>query len=178
MISGHVFIATSLDGFIARENGDIAWLLERDDPTEDHGYEQFIAAIDTIVMGRGTFETIREVEPWPYTRPIVVLSQTLAGQDVPQNLDGKVRFMHKSPVELMAMLDREGIERVYVDGGLVVQSFLRLGLIADMVITRVPVLLGGGRALFGSLPADIAFTHEETTSFPSGLVQSRYRVNS
>ncbi|MEN2976966.1 dihydrofolate reductase family protein [Tistrella bauzanensis] len=177
MISGHVFIATSLDGFIARSDGDIDWLLERDNPAEDHGYDAFIAAIDIILMGRGTFQKMHTVRPWPYNRPIVVLSSTMTQADLPDDLVDKVRVANKTPEEAMRMLEIEGHRKVYVDGGLLIQSFLRAGLIADIVITSVPVLLGEGRRLFGSVAADISLRHEGTTSFPSGLVQSRYRVD-
>ncbi|HEY4545337.1 MAG TPA: dihydrofolate reductase family protein [Pedomonas sp.] len=176
MISGHVFIATSLDGFIARADGDIGWLLQRDDPSEDHGYDDFIKDIDVILMGRGTFEAMQAVRPWPYTRPVLVLSGSLKDDQMPDDLAGKVRFSDKSPEQAMAMLEAEGSRRVYVDGGLVIQSFLRAGLISDMVITSVPVLLGQGRRLFGPLPSDISLIHEGTRSFASGLVQSRYRI--
>jgi dihydrofolate reductase len=177
MITGHVFIATSLDGFIARSDGDIAWLLERDNPDEDHGYDAFIADIDIILMGRGTFEKMRAVRPWPYSRPVVVLSSTMAQTDLPDDLIKKVRVVNKAPEEAMRMLEIEGHRKVYVDGGLLIQSFLRAGLIADMVITSVPVLLGEGRRLFGKTGADISLRLEETKSFPSGLVQSRYGVD-
>lgn len=176
MTSGHVFIATSLDGYIARNDGAIEWLLERDDPSEDHGYDAFIETIDAIIMGRGTFEAVRNITPWFYTRPVLVLSATLADQRPPAELEYKVRFSGKSPEQAMAMLEAEGCRRVYVDGGQIIQSFLRLGLIDDMTITQVPVLLGGGRRLFGPTPSDICLAHEATQTFPSGLVQSRYRV--
>lgn len=176
MITGHVFIATSLDGFIAREDGDIGWLLDRDDPAEDHGYDAFIATIDAIVMGRGSYETVRDMRPWPYARPVLVMSSTLADQPPPEGAEGAVRFTGKTPAQAMAMLEAEGRRRVYVDGGRLIQSFLREGLVADMVITRVPVLLGQGRSLFGPLAADLPLVHESTLGFPSGLVQSRYRV--
>jgi dihydrofolate reductase len=178
MISGHVFIATSIDGFIARDDGDIGWLLQRDDPSEDHGYDAFIETIDVILMGRGSYESIRDVKPWPYTRPVLVLSATLEGQQTPPELEGRVRFFGKSPEQAMAMLEAEGCRRVYVDGGLIIQSFLRAGLISDMVITHVPVLLGQGRSLFGQIPSDIPLVHEDTRAFASGLVQSRYRIAS
>lgn len=176
MTTGHVFIATSLDGFIARADGDIGWLLERDDPAEDHGYDSFIADKDVIVMGRGTYESMRDVRPWPYTRPVLVLSATLTQGDVPKELSEEVRVMDMSPAQVMEFLETEGKRRVYVDGGLVIQSFLRAGLIADMVITTVPPLLGQGRPLFGALPGDVPLVHEGTESFPSGLVQSCYRI--
>ena len=111
MISGHVFIATSLDGYIARNDGAIEWLLERDDPSEDHGYDAFIETIDAIIMGRGTFEAVRDIRPWFYTRPVLVLSATLADQRPPAELEDKVRFSGKSPEQAMAMLEAEGCRR-------------------------------------------------------------------
>ena len=176
MPSGHVFIAMSLDGFIARPDGAIDWLLARDASDEDHGYEQFIAGIDAIMMGRGTYEKVQEFDPWPYERPVLVLSATLAGSSVPARLQGKVRVVDLSPEDALSMLQAEGCRRVYVDGGKLIQSCLRRGLIEDMVITLVPVLLGNGRPLFGALEADLSLAHQATVSFPSGLVQTRYRV--
>lgn len=176
MTTGHVFIATSLDGYIARPDGDIGWLLGRDDPAEDHGYDAFIAGMDAIVMGRGSYEKVREFDAWPYQLPVLVLSKQLAGTPVPEALQGKVRFSGLAPAEAMAQLTRDGLRRVYVDGGKVVQSFLREGLVADMVITIVPVLIGAGRPLFGALPRDRDLQLVASRSFPSGLVQSTYRL--
>jgi dihydrofolate reductase len=178
MITGHVFIAASLDGFIARDDGGIEWLLEYDASGEDHGYDAFIRDIDAIIMGRGTFETVRDMKPWFYTRPVLVLSTTLAETPAPAELAGKVRFTEKSPQQAMAMLEAEGCRRVYVDGGRIIQSFLREGLISDLVVTRVPLLLGSGRPLFGPVSRDIHLAHASTHPFPSGLVQSTYRIAS
>lgn len=176
MISGHVFIATSLDGYIARKNGDIEWLLQQDFPDENHGYENFINNIDAIIMGRGTFETVCGFMPWPYKQPIVVLSSTLTQQPVPEHLVGKVRFSSQTPEQVMQILESEGCKRVYIDGGQVIQSFLKQGLIHDLIITKIPVLLGEGRPLFGPLPQDILLKHLNTQSFPSGLIQSHYEI--
>lgn len=176
MPSCHVFIATSLDGFIARKDGAIDWLLARDAGGEDHGYTRFIAGIDAIVMGRGSYEKVLEFDAWPYDRPVLVLSATLAGAPVPERLTGKVRVVDLSPGDALAMLQAEGCRRVYVDGGKLIQSFLRHGLVEDLVITVVPVLLGSGLPLFGALDAEISLAHEATVTFPSGLVQTRYRV--
>ncbi len=176
MITAHVFIAISLDGFIARPDGDIGWLLQRDDPMEDHGYSDFIADKDMIVMGRGSYEKVMTFGTWPYDRPVLVLSRQLAGTSVPEALRGKVQFSNLAPKEALAELTQQNVHRVYVDGGQLVQSFLRDGLINDMVITTVPVLIGAGRPLFGALPQDIDLTLLSSRSFPSGLVQSTYRV--
>lgn len=176
MITGHVFIATSLDGFIARSDGTLDWLLSRDAPEEDHGYAAFIAGMDCILMGRGTYEAVLGFPDWPYGLPVLVLSKTLAGQPVPDALRGKVTFADLSPARAMEQLAAQGHRRAYIDGGQIVQSFLRAGLIADMIITTAPVLIGQGRPLFGTLPQDIALIHGGTTAFPSGLVQSTWRV--
>lgn len=176
MTTAHVFIAISLDGFIARQDGDIDWLLQRDDPTEDHGYTDFIADKDMIVMGRGSYEKILSLGPWPYDKPVLVLSEQLANTPVPDGLKGKVRFSDSSPKTTMADLAKENVRRVYVDGGRLVQSFLRDGLIDDIVITSVPVLIGSGRPLFGVLAQDIDLKLVSSRSFPSGLVQSMYRI--
>jgi len=176
MPTGHVFIATSLDGYIARPDGDIGWLLERDAADEDHGYTDFIADKDMIVMGRGSFEKVRTFATWPYDWPVLVLSSQLAGTPVPASLDGKVRFSNLAPREAMHMLGEQGVRRVYVDGGRLLQSFLREGLIEDMVITTVPVLIGAGRPLFGPVARDLDLELLGSRSFPSGLVQSSYRV--
>lgn len=176
MITGHVFIATSLDGYIARENGDLDWLLKFNDAGEDHGYNDFIKRIDVIVMGRGTYESVRKMGEWTYTRPVLVLSAKLSAQTVPAELTGKVRFSDKSPRDAMAMLSSEGSRHVYVDGGQVIQSFLKSSMISDMVITTVPILLGAGRTLFGKGQRDLELVHKNTRSFPSGLVQSAYDI--
>lgn len=176
MITGHVFIATSLDGFIARPDGDIEWLLKRDDPSEDNGYNTFIENIDGIIMGRGTYEKVLQFEEWFYTKPVIVLSKSLTSSSVPERLADKVSILSLTPRELMNRLAKENWKRVYVDGGQLIQSFLQENLIEDMTITRVPVLLGQGRSLFGPLKNEISLEHLTSSAFPSGLVQSHYRI--
>lgn len=174
MTTAHVFIAISLDGFIARPDGDIGWLLQRDDPAEDHGYSAFIGDKDVIVMGRGSYEKVLTLDTWPYDLPVLVLSEQLADTPVPEGLKGKLRFSNRAPKDTMEELTEQGVHRVYVDGGRLVQSFLRDGLIADVVISTIPVLIGSGRPLFGALSEDIDLKLISSRSFPSGLVQSTY----
>ncbi|MFA7265830.1 MAG: dihydrofolate reductase family protein [Candidatus Nanopelagicales bacterium] len=176
MTSAHAFIATSLDGYIAREDGDISWLLERDDPTEDHGYNDFIADIGVIVMGRGSYDKVLTFDQWPYELPVVVLSATLTDSDVPLHLVGKVEVTSQTPSQVMQDLAHRGLDRVYLDGGRVIQSFLRAGLVSDLVVTTVPVILGAGRRLFGEVSTDIDLALVDVRRFPSGLVQSKYSV--
>lgn len=176
MTKGHVFIGTSVDGFIARRGGDIAWLTGFSSLGEDHGYDVHMARVDGIIMGRGTFEAVKDIKPWFYEKTVLVLSRRLASSDIPQSLRGRVEIVNAAPHEAMKIAADRGWRGVYIDGGSVIQSFLRAGLIEDMVISRVPVLIGEGLPLFGVLDADIALEHIKTTSFPSGLVQSHYRV--
>ena len=176
MTTAHVFIATSVDGFIARLDGGIDWLTPFADPVDDAGYADFMADKELIVMGRGTFESVRSFDPWPYTKRVMVISHHLTEADVPAHLQGKVELTHATPRELLHALDRQGVGRVYVDGGKLIQSFLREGLIQDLVITTVPVLLGSGRRLFGELNRDIALACVASRRLRSGLVQSTYRV--
>jgi dihydrofolate reductase len=175
MAIGWVFIAASLDGYIARLDGDISWLMERNDPKENYGYDDFMANIDVIVMGSGSYNAIKHTTPWPYDRPVIVLSQSLSSADLLAQ-HGQVSISRESPGQLTERLVLEGCKGIYVDGGLVVQSFLRLGLISEIIITCIPVLLGQGRALFGPLDADITLVHRRTRTFPPGFVQSHYSV--
>jgi dihydrofolate reductase len=176
MTTGHVFIATSLDGFIARRDGSLDWLIKQPTDGEDHGYDAFMASVDGLVMGRGSFETVLAFEAWPYEKPVIVMSRSLAEADIPASLRPKVRLSRATPRALMQELAAEGWQRAYIDGGKLIQSFLREGLIADITLTRVPVLIGQGRPLFGDLPQDIVLEHLSTRGFRSGLVTSKYRV--
>lgn len=167
-----VFIATSLDGFIARPDGRLDWLPEPDE-AEDYGYAAFMASVDVLVMGRTTFDVVRSFGSWPYggTR-VVVLTRRPLPDDLPPTASGS----SLEPEPLLRQLGADGIQRVYVDGGRTIQRFLRAGLIGELIVTRVPVLLGEGIPLFGTLPHDVPLTHVETKSFANGLVQSRYHV--
>ncbi|ASC91536.1 dihydrofolate reductase family protein [Alcaligenes nematophilus] len=178
MSTAHVFIGTSLDGFIAKPDGDIAWLLERSDPAEDHGYMAFIADKDAVVMGRGTYEKVLTFDVWPYQLPVVVLSRQLADTSVPEHRQGKVRFSRQTPEQLMEQLAAENLQRIYVDGGQLIQSFLRAGLVHEMILSTMPVLIGEGRRLFGDVNQDMDWRLLSSQSFPSGLVQSRYQFKS
>lgn len=167
-----VFIATSLDGFIAREDGALDWL--PNDP-EPHGYDEFMATVDAIVIGRKTFETVLSFGGWAYgSKPVVVLTSKPAALTAPEG--AVCDMMNGTPREVVARLAERGLEHLYVDGGVTIQGFLEAGLIQRMVITRIPVLLGRGIPLFGPISRDVRFEHVTTRSFPSGLVQSEYRV--
>jgi dihydrofolate reductase len=168
-----VFIATSLDGFIARKDGGLDWLPQ--DGGEPHGYDEFIATVDAIVIGRKTFETVLGFEAWPYgTKPVIVLSSTPSALHAPEG--AVCDFMTGSPSEVVERLSARGFTHLYVDGGITIQRFLDAGLIQRVIITRIPVLLGDGIPLFGPVRRDIRLTHVGTRAFPSGMVQSEYVV--
>lgn len=173
-----VFIATSLDGFISRTDGSIDWLDEanrRVPPGEDCGYGQFMSTVDALVMGRHTFELARSFGEWPYGQtPVVVLSSRLAS--LPHGVPGTVSLSHEAPRALVERLSQQGMKRLYVDGGVTIQRFLSDGLIDDITITRIPVLLGAGRPLFGPLAQDVRLEHLSTRTYDFGFVQSKYRV--
>jgi dihydrofolate reductase len=105
---------------------------------------------------------------------VIVLSNQRANEPAPLALKGKVQFSNLTPKHLIEQLDEQKVHRVYLDGGQLIQSFLRENLVTDMVITTVPVLLGSGRPLFGAMPQDADFKLLSSRSFPSGLVQSHY----
>ncbi|MBO9589346.1 dihydrofolate reductase family protein [Devosia sp.] len=176
MPSAHVFIATSLDGYIARRNDDIDWLTSFSALGEDHGYNTHIARMDGIIMGRGTYEKVLTFDQWYYEKPVLVLSSSLDPASVPERLQGKVEIVNVTPEAAMDLAAARGWNRIYADGGKLIQSFLRAGFVEDMIISRIPILLGDGIPLFGPLDQDVGLEHIETKSFPSGLVQSHYRV--
>jgi dihydrofolate reductase len=167
-----VFVGTSLDGFIARANGSLDFLPPGGG--EPHGYHEFMATVDALVIGRNTYETVLAFDEWPYgENPVFVLStRTLA----PAPPGAVVERLSGEPSEIVARLAARGVGHAYVDGGITVQRFLRAGLIDRLIVTRVPVLIGEGIPLFGALPKDIPLRHVATRQFASGLVQSEYRV--
>jgi dihydrofolate reductase len=168
-----VFVGTSLDGFIARLNGAFDFLPPGGG--EPHGYDEFMASVDTLVVGHKTLETVLGLTEWPYSkkRVVVLSSQPL---DLSRVRGGMVEQMSGSPPEIAAKLEASGSRHIYVDGGITIQGFLRAGLIQRITITRVPVLIGEGIPLFGVLPRDIKLRHLGTQSYPSGLVKSEYEV--
>ena len=167
-----VFVGTSVDGFIARANGDLDWLPPGGG--EPHGYDEFMATVDALVIGRKTFETVLGFDEWPYSeKPVFVLSTRKLAAAPPGAV---VEHMSGDPIEIVSQLTARGIEHIYVDGGITIQRFLRAGLIQRLVITRVPVLIGEGVPLFGPLMRDIHLEHVATRQYASGLVSSEYVV--
>ena len=168
-----VYIGTSLDGFIARMDGNIDWLTQYANDDAIHAYQEFINGIDAIVIGRGTFEKILTFPSWPYEKKAFVLSTSL--KQLPGTLKDKATLLSMKPKELLSYLAGMDFSSIYVDGGKVIQYFLKEDLIDDLIISRVPVLIGNGIPLFGFLNGDLKFKHMRTEIQSNGLVRSYYK---
>lgn len=167
-----VFVGISLDGFMARTNHELDFLPPGGG--EPHGYDEFMATVDALVIGRKTFDTVLAFDPWPYGRkPVFVLSS----RALPPTPAGAVlEHMSGAPEAIVSQLAARGIQHIYVDGGITIQRFLQAGLVQRLIVTRVPVLIGSGIPLFGPLQRDIILRHVETRQYASGLVQSEYVI--
>ena len=170
-----VFIARSLDGYITDRNGGLDWLHAVPNPEQlDMGYEKFIGGVDAIVMGRNTFDTVCGFDmEWPYKLPVFVLSGTL--RKVPVDLKNKVEIAAGPLSEILVKIHSKGYYRLYIDGGKTVQNFLREDLIDELIITTIPILLGGGAPLFSGLPRELEFELLESSVYLDALVQNTYR---
>lgn len=176
--TGRVFIGSSLDGFIARPDGDIDWLTDPPSGPEHHGshsdasaleWDGFFASIDHLVMGRGTYEKVLSFDAWPYPgKPVLVLSRTL------ESSDERISVC-RTLADVRAVLD-VAADQVYVDGGQVIQTFLRADLIDEITVAWAPVLIGRGLPLFGELGHDLRLTLQGSHARSDGLVQATYQV--
>lgn len=178
-MTNYVYIATSIDGFIAGDNNELEWLNDLPNPdNDDFGFSEFIKDIDALVMGRNTFETVIGFGcPWPYAVPVFVLSNTL--KDIPVDLQCKVEILKGDPAGIVSYLNTEGYHNLYIDGGKVIQSFLKADLIDEMIISIAPVFLGKGISLFSNDCNRLDFKHLATEKYANGLIKNRYgRVRS
>ena len=172
-MTNYVYIATSLDGFIATPDGGIDWLNEIPNPEgSDYGYADFMSGIDALVMGRKSFEKVLSFGVWPYDKPVFVLSRSKV--TIPKELDEKVEITNSSPEEIVAQLAELGYQNLYIDGGVTIHGFLEADLIDELIITRVPILLGDGIPLFSKLSQKMQFTHKKTETLNEMLVKSHY----
>ena len=171
-----VYIAKSLDGYIADKDGSLEWLQSVPNPDGlDLGYRGFMNGIDAIIMGRVTYETVLGFGiEWPYNKPVFVLSTIL--KTVPEELGGKVEIVTGCLSEIVDKLNAQEFNNIYIDGGSTVQNFLKEGLIHEIIITTIPILLGGGTPLFGELSSNIELEHIKTEVFLEELVQSHYQI--
>ena len=168
-----VYVGTSLDGFIARKDGDIDWLVKYQNKEVHDSYNEFISRIDAMVIGRGTYEKVLSFPEWPYEKKVFVLSTSL--KQISGILNEKATLVAMKPAELLNYLSDKGFSNIYIDGGKVIQSFLREDLVDELIITKVPELIGTGIPLFGYLDNDLRFEHIKTNIYSDGLVKSQYK---
>lgn len=166
----------SVDGFLARRDDTFDFLLAGEQVP--HGFEEFLARVDVVVMGRRTFEVVLRLGYLATygKKPMMVLSSRPV--DFSSAKGGVVEQMSGEPTEIVKQLKSRGFKHAYIDGGITIQRFLAAGLIDRLVLTRVPVLIGEGVPLFGPVPRDISLRHVATRSYNGGLVQSEYEVGS
>ena len=167
-----VYIGTSLDGFIARKDGDIDWLTQFADDEAIYAYEEFMNRIDAIVIGRGTFEKVLTFSSWPYEKKVFVLSNSI--KELPNALRDKVILRSMKPEELLSYLSSMGFSSIYIDGGKVIQDFLKKDMIDEMIIAKAPILIGSGIPLFNYIDTDLQFKHIRTEVQSNGLIRSYY----
>jgi dihydrofolate reductase len=165
-----VYIAVSLDGYIARKDDSLDWLEVVQAEGEDYGYKEFMASVDALVIGRRTYDKVLEFDRWPYDgkRCVVLTHRAIEVGHGEERFDG-------DQAELLRRLGAEGVRRVYLDGGGAIRSFLARDLVDDLTLSFIPLLLGDGMPLFGSGGMERLLELEESRAFPSGLVQVRYR---
>ena len=173
-MSSYVYIARSLDGFIADKDGNVGWLNEIPNPEDsDLGFNEFMNRIDAVVMGRKTFETVLSFGMWIYNKPVYVVSTSL--KSLPEKYRDKTEILNLKPAQIIEQLKKSGKEHLYIDGGTLVRSFLAEDLIDELIITTIPVVLGGGISLFGELQNPLKFRHLKTEVLIDSLVKSYYR---
>lgn len=167
-----VFLGISLDGFIARTDGNLDFLDLYQDGTEDYGYSDFIKNIDVILMGRKTFEKVISFEEWPYSIPVYVA--TNKGVVIPEKLKNNCHKISGSPLEIINIFTAKNFKNIYIDGGVTIQAFLSENLIDEITISRLPVLIGDGISLFSKNQKEIHFIHKKTIVYKNGIIKSLY----
>lgn len=168
-----VYIATSLDGYIARKDGNVDWLMEIPNPdNSDYGFSDFMKRIDGLIMGRNTFELVLQFGEWPYTKPVFVLSKTM--KKIPDKYKAQAELIKGNLKTIVEELISKGFNNLYIDGGKTIQSFLKQDMIDELIITRIPIILGSGIPLFEEMDSEFKLEHIETEILKNALVKSRY----
>ena len=172
------YIATSLDGYIARQNGELDWLEREEwaDPDgSDYGFKSFMSSLDAMVMGKNTFLKVLEIGQWIYgDLPVYIASSTLLEKDIPSHLAKTVKPVNGTATEIAQRISDMGKKNIYVDGGMILQNFIREGILNELTVTVMPILIGTGIPLFGSLDQDVKVKLLSTVHFKSGVVQNYY----
>lgn len=174
-MTNYVYIAQSLDGYIAGPKGELDWLEDIDNPEQsDFGFTAFMSTVDALVMGKNTFNKVISFGMWPYEKPVFVASSSLSS--LPSSVAGKAFLTKGTPKDMVTKLNKKGYRNLYIDGGAVIQSFLKEDLIDELIVTTVPVLLGEGILLFGSLPQQVKLKLVGSEVLLNQLVKTHYRV--
>lgn len=172
-MTNYVYLAISIDGYVAGPHGNLEWLNNIPNPQQnDYGYSEFIKHIDAIVIGKNTFQKVLTLGNWPYHKPVFVLSNSL--KEIPENLIGKVEIINGAITTVNIDLIKQGFKNLYIDGGQTIHSFLKEDLIDEIIITKVPILLGDGIPLFHKLDKQLKFKHVKTEIYNNNLVKSHY----
>ena len=175
MMKFSVFMAISLDGFIARENGDTSWLHNPKyifNKEEDYGFQEFMNSVDYLVMGRNTFDTVKGFSPWPYSKKVIVLSNSL--KEIPTGFEDKIELFGDEINVLIERFKTEGVQRIYVDGGKTIRFFFNQKLITDLTLNRIPIILSKGIPLFEGIGEEVELVHTETKTYPNNFVMTSY----
>ena len=169
------YLAVSLDGYIADKNGGVDWLNEIPNPDQsDYGFAEFMQSVDAIVMGANTFKIVQSFGVWPYEKPVFVASNSI--KKAPQDYEDRITMVQGDVREIMAGIRDLGYERLYVDGGKLIQNCLQAGILDEMIITQIPIILGSGISLFVEFENSIHLEHKETKVIGVGLVKSHYLI--
>ncbi len=167
-----LYIASSLDGYIARADGNIDWLSVVDGEGTDYGYAEFYGGIDAIVMGSRTYEQVLGFGEWPYPgRQVFVFTHRPLERITPD-----VSLTEQHPSEFVHGLDRAGIRTLWLaGGGALVASFMQHKLIDEYIISIIPAVLGDGIPLFTHPLPQHHLEFIRSTNYPAGLIQLHYR---
>jgi dihydrofolate reductase len=174
-MKNYVYIATSLDGYIADIEEKLDWLPNpnEEDINLEINYPEFINSIDAIVMGKNTFNIICSFcGDWPYPKPVFVISNSL--KEVPEKYKGKIQLLNGSVGNILKEVHSQGYENLYIDGGVNIQNFLKEDLIDEIIITTIPILLGEGKPLFSTLPNRLNFNCVSSKA-DKGIVQNHFK---
>jgi dihydrofolate reductase len=167
-----LYIAASLDGYIAGPNGEIDWLSLVDREGEDYGYHEFYQSVDAIVSGSKTYELAASFSEWPHPgKPTFVFTRRPL-----KSPRDDVFFLSEEVPQAMEKIKAQGFQRVWLlGGGELVRSFLRHGLIDEYIISTIPIILGGGVPLFPASTPEQKLEVISSRQYESGLLQSHYQ---
>ena len=167
------YVASSLDGYIAKEDGDVSWLEELNISMENAGYDEFYSTVDALVMGRKTYEMIVSFGQWPYgDKPVWVCESSKITP-----MDGSNLQVGNTPEEVYQAANKMNIKHLWlVGGGSLASSFLENNLLTNISLSLMPIILGSGIKLFGDLPSPIKIKNENYKSHESGMAQLDYTI--